>query len=90
MTTRAVEKLIERYIKVLKLDANVTMHSLRVTALTTARGRGSDIIDLQEFAEHADPRTTLRHRLNARLSSHLWFRQFGLCDGNGPNRVLGY
>jgi integrase/recombinase XerD len=27
--------------------------------LTTARERGSDIIDLQDFAGHADPRTTL-------------------------------
>ncbi len=32
MTTRAVEKLIERYVKALKLDANVTVHWLRVTA----------------------------------------------------------
>ena len=40
MTTRAVEKLIERYVTALGLDANVTVHSLRVTALTTARERG--------------------------------------------------
>ena len=69
MTTRAVEKLIERYVKALKLDANVTVHSLRVTALTTARERGSDIIDLQDFAGHADPRTTLTYiRSRDRLS----------------------
>jgi integrase/recombinase XerD len=42
----------------LGLDPNVTVHSLRVTALTTARERGPDIIDLQDFAGHADPRTT--------------------------------
>jgi integrase/recombinase XerD len=46
MTTRAIEKLISRYVAALKLDPNVTVHSLRVTALTTARERGSDIIDL--------------------------------------------
>ena len=69
MTTRAVEKLIERYVKALGLDANVTVHSLRVTALTTARERGSDIIDLQDFAGHADPRTTLTYiRSRDRLS----------------------
>ena len=45
MTTRAVEKLIERYVTAVGLDTNVTVHSLRVTALTTARERGSDIID---------------------------------------------
>ena len=32
MTTRAVEKLIDRYVKALGLDPNVTVHSLRVTA----------------------------------------------------------
>jgi integrase/recombinase XerD len=69
MTTRAVEKLIGRYVKMLGLDAAVTVHSLRVTALTTARERGSDIIDLQDFAGHADPRTTLTYiRSRDRLS----------------------
>jgi integrase len=58
MTTRAVEKLIGRFGEALDFDPSVTVHSLRVTALTTARERGSDIIDLQEFAGHADPRTT--------------------------------
>jgi integrase/recombinase XerD len=69
MTTRAVEKLIGRYVEALGLDPHVTVHSLRVTALTTARERGSDIIDLQEFAGHADPRTTLTYiRSRDRLS----------------------
>ena len=69
MTTRAVEKLIARYVEALGLDVNVTVHSLRVTALTTARERGSDIIDLQDFAGHADPRTTLTYiRSRDRLS----------------------
>jgi integrase/recombinase XerD len=53
----------------LDLDAAVTVHSLRVTALTTVRERGSDIIDLQDFAGHADPRTTLTYiRPRDRLS----------------------
>ena len=38
-------------------------------ALTTARERGVDIIDLQDFAGHADPRTTLAYiRSRDRLS----------------------
>jgi integrase/recombinase XerD len=53
----------------LGLDPNVTVHSLRVTALTTARERGPDIIDLQDFAGHADPRTTPTYiRSRERLS----------------------
>ena len=69
MTTRAVQKLVEGYVSQLRLDASVTVHSLRVTALTTAREQGSDIIDLQNFAGHADPRTTLTYiRSRDRLS----------------------
>jgi integrase/recombinase XerD len=69
MTRRAVQKLVESYVRRLKLDPNVTVHSLRATALTTARERGSDIIDLQDFAGHADPRTTLTYiRTRDRLS----------------------
>jgi integrase/recombinase XerD len=69
MTARAVEKLIGRYVAALGLDPNLTVHSLRVTAPTAARERGSDIIDLQDVAGHADPRTTLTYiRSHDRLS----------------------
>lgn len=69
MTRRAVPFLVRRYVAALRLDPNVSVHSLRVTALTTARERGSDIIDLQDFAGHADPRTTLTYiRSRDRLS----------------------
>lgn len=64
MSRRAVQKLVETYVRRLKLDPNVTVHSFRVTALTTARERGSDIMDLQDFAGHADPRTTLTYIRN--------------------------
>jgi integrase/recombinase XerD len=64
MARRAVQKLVTAYVRRLKLDPNVTVHSLRVTALTTAREQGSDIIDLQDFAGHADPRTTLTYIRN--------------------------
>jgi integrase/recombinase XerD len=64
LSTRSVEYLVERYIRKLGLDPAVTVHSLRVTALTTARERGSDVIDLQDFAGHADPRTTLTYIRN--------------------------
>lgn len=69
MSRRAVQALIEGYVVRLGLDPNVTVHSLRVTALTTARERGSDIIDLQDYAGHSDPRTTLTYiRTRDRLS----------------------
>jgi integrase/recombinase XerD len=69
LKTRSLQQLVQRYARRLRLDPAVTVHSLRVTALTTARERGSDIIDLQDFAGHADPRTTLAYiRSRDRLS----------------------
>ena len=64
LTRRAVQYLVARYVKRLGLDPNVTVHSFRVTALTTARERGADIVDLQDFAGHSDPRTTLTYIRN--------------------------
>jgi integrase/recombinase XerD len=69
MSRRAIQFTIERFVRRLGLDPAVTVHSFRVTALTTARERGADIIDLQDFAGHADPRTTLTYiRQRDRLS----------------------
>lgn len=69
LSRRAVQSLVNRYVQNLGLDPHVTVHSLRVTALTTARERGSDIIGLQDFAGHTDPRTTLTYiRSRDRLS----------------------
>lgn len=69
LSVRGVEYLVRRYVASLRLDPAVTVHSFRVTALTTARERGSDIIDLQDFAGHQDPRTTLTYiRTRDRLS----------------------
>jgi integrase/recombinase XerD len=69
LSVRGIEYLVRRYVARIGLDPAVTVHSFRVTALTTARERGSDIIDLQDFAGHQDPRTTLTYiRTRDRLS----------------------
>lgn len=64
LARRGLQYLVQRYVKQIGLDPNITVHSFRVTALTTARERGVDIIDLQDFAGHADPRTTLTYIRN--------------------------
>lgn len=64
LSKRAVQTLVEKSVAKAGLDPAVTAHSFRVTALTTARERGVDIIDLQDFAGHADPRTTLTYIRN--------------------------
>lgn len=61
LTRRAIQFMVKRYALILGLDPEITVHSFRVTALTTAREKGVDIIDLQDFAGHADPRTTLTY-----------------------------
>ena len=69
LSKRAIQALVKQYARELQLDPAVTVHSLRVTALTTGRERGADIIDLQDFAGHSDPRTTLTYiRSRDRLS----------------------
>ena len=77
MTRRAVQFLFRGHVGELRLDPNVSVHSLRVTALARARERGSDIIDLEGFAGHAGPRTTLtciksRDRLSKSPACVLW------------------
>jgi len=64
LSKRAIQSLVKQYARATALDPAVTVHSLRVTALTTARERGADIIDLQDFAGHSDPRTTLTYIRN--------------------------
>jgi integrase/recombinase XerD len=69
LTVRSVEKLVKKYARQVGLDSQITVHSFRVTALTTAREHGCDLVDLQDFAGHADPRTTLAYiRNRQRLS----------------------
>ena len=64
ISRRAVQLMVEKHVRRLGLDPSVTVHSFRVTALTTARERGCDIVDIQDFAGHADPRTTLTYIRN--------------------------
>jgi len=64
LSKRSIQMLVKRYAAMVGLDPSVTVHSFRVTALTTAREQGVDIIDLQDFAGHSDPRTTLSYIRN--------------------------
>ncbi len=59
-----MQYLVRRYVAKLGLHLNVAVHLFRVMALTIACESGADIIDLQDFASHADPRTTLTYIRN--------------------------
>ena len=78
LTTRSVEHIVKRHARQINLDVAVTVHSLRVNALTTVREQDVDIIDLRDFAGHADPRTTL---------TYIWSRDH---LSKSPAYVLNY
>ena len=70
LSRRAIQAIVKRFLRETGLNPAATVHSLRVTALTTARDKGVDILDLQDFAGHTDPRTTLAYiRSQKRLSN---------------------
>lgn len=64
LSPRSVQLLVAGYVRTLGLEPAVTVHSFRVTALTTARERGCDLVDIQTFAGHSDPKTTLSYIRN--------------------------
>ncbi len=50
---------------------HITPHSLRHSAITAALNAGVSLRDVQDFARHADPRTTLRYdRARKSLDRH--------------------
>lgn len=61
LSRRAIQAIVKRFLRETGLNPAATVHSLRVTAITTARDKGVDILALQEFAGHTDPRTTLAY-----------------------------
>lgn len=62
---------IRRLARAAGLDKRITPHSLRHTGVTLALDAGVPLRDVQDFARHADPRTTRRYdRGRASLDRH--------------------
>lgn len=61
LTTRAIQYLLRKYAESLYFPRGISVHSLRVTALSQARRQGFDIIDLQAFAGHSSAEVTQRY-----------------------------
>jgi integrase/recombinase XerD len=64
LSPRSVQVMVRGYARALGLPRKVTVHSFRVTALTTARERGCDLVEIQDFAGHSNPNTTLTYIRN--------------------------
>ena len=60
MTRGAAARIVTRLAGRTGIDKHLTPHSLRHSAITAALNAGVALRDVQEFARHADPRTTIR------------------------------
>lgn len=58
---KRTERLVQKYCEKVGIDAEVSVHSLRVTAATEADKAGIPLINIQHWLGHKDPRTTLRY-----------------------------
>lgn len=60
-----VTKLVQTVATRAGITKRITPHSLRHTAITSALNAGVPLRDVQDFARHADPRTTRRYDRDA-------------------------
>lgn len=61
ISPQAVSRLLSRLSRSAGLHRTVRPHMLRVSAITTALDAGASLRRVQDFARHADPRTTRRY-----------------------------
>ncbi len=61
MNRPAAARIATRLTPTIGCYKDITPHSLRHSAMTAALNAGVSLRDVQEFARHADPRTTIRY-----------------------------
>lgn len=61
MNRPAAARIVARLARHIGCGKHITPHSLRHSAITAALNAGVSLRDVQEFARHADPRTTIRY-----------------------------
>lgn len=61
MNRPAAARIVARLTRAIGCSKHITPHSLRHSAITAALNAGVSLRDVQEFARHADPRTTVRY-----------------------------
>lgn len=61
LTERGVRKLINRYVKKIKLEKNVSPHTFRHTFATHLLDRGADLRSVQELLGHVNLATTQKY-----------------------------
>lgn len=66
MDRNSADRLLQKCAAKGSLVADFSPHSLRRTAITLALGQGQSMYDVQTFARHADPKTTMRYDMHAK------------------------
>jgi len=61
MTAYNVQYLVAALARDAGLDKHLTPHGLRHSAITVGLDAGASLWDMQDFARHADPKTTRRY-----------------------------
>ena len=61
MGRHSAGRILAKLARAAGLGRTVRPHMLRATAITGALDAGASLRDVQDFARHADPRTTRRH-----------------------------
>lgn len=61
MNRLAAARIVGRLARQVGVSKHITPHSLRHSAITAALNAGVPLRDVQEFARHGDPRTTIRY-----------------------------
>lgn len=61
LTRASAANTVSRLARRAGITKHITPHSLRHSAITAALNAGVALRDVQEFARHADPRTTIRY-----------------------------
>ena len=80
----AVARTVARLARHVGISKHITPHSLRHSAITAALNAGVSLRDVQQFARHADPRTTLRYdRARQSLDRHASYAVMQYVSGAG-------
>ena len=82
--TPSVARMLRRLAKDAGITKHMHPHLLRHTAVTAGLDAGRDIRDVQAFARHADPRTTMAYdRSRHSLDRHVAYTTAGYFAGGG-------
>ena len=80
----AAARTVARLARQVGIIKHITPHSLRHSAITAALNAGVSLRDVQQFARHADPRTTLRYdRARQSLDRHASYAVMQYVSGAG-------